>query len=108
MRAPQYGHNRSKKRGAQAPLPAVICHMPGRGKWHAVGLRGGNEPLPTRPITYLPNKTAQYEDGTFGAPCTLHLHHKSADWAEGQKVGGEGPTVTKRYRIVRNKHRRQG
>ena len=97
MRAPQYGHNSSKKRGAQAPRLANAIPAIGRGMWHAVGLRGGNEPSPSRPIHYQPVKTALYEDGTYGAPCTLHLHHKSADWSDGLKVGGEGPTVTKRY-----------
>lgn len=105
MRAPQYGHNKSKKRGAQAPRPAIVCHLPGRGMTHAVGLRGGNEPLPTRPIHYIAPKTALYEDGTYGAPCTMSLHHKSATWVDGVKTVGEGPTVTKRYTVVKNKHR---
>lgn len=101
MRAPQYGHNKSKKRGAQAPRLANAAPAIGRGMWHAVGLRGGNEPLPSRPIHYIAPKLALYEDGTYGAPCTLSLHHKSATWVEGVKTAGEGPTATKRYAAVK-------
>lgn len=102
--APQYGHTKGKKRGAQAPRPAVVCHEPGRGLWHAVGLRGPNEPLPTVRVRYKPPRTVLYEDGTYGAPCTLHLNHKSADWVEGKRVSGEGPVISKRYAVVRNSH----
>lgn len=97
MRAPQYGHTKGKKRGKQAPQPAVACPLPGRGLWRAVGLHGPNEPLPTRRIAYKAPRTVQYEDGTWGAPVTLHLHHKSAVWEDGKKVSGEGPVVSKRY-----------
>ena len=135
MRAPQYGHNKSKKRGRlndlkpslqpvqcksrdgraitkmvlvhhALPAPFVAPVQPGRGMWHAVGLRGGNEPLPSRPIHYITPKTALYEDGTYGAPCTMSLHHKSATWVEGVKTAGEGPTATKRYSVAKSRHRR--
>lgn len=101
MRAPQYGHTKGKKRGNQQPCPPMATPLPGRGMWRAVGLRGPNEPLPSRPIRYQAPKTVQYEDGTFGAPCTMSLHHKSAQWDNGVKVGGEGPTASKRYTVVR-------
>jgi hypothetical protein len=99
MRAPQYGHSKGKKRGNQSALPL-------RPRlWRAVGLHGLNEPLPSRDIRYQPPKSAIYEDGTVGAPCTLTLWHKSAQWDNGVRVGGEGPTVSKRYTVVRTSDR---
>lgn len=95
MRAPQYGHSKGKKRGSQTALPAKAR------LWRAVGLRGPNEPLPVHRIRYQPPQTVLYEDGTFGAPCTLTMWHKSATWENGVRVGGEGPTVTKRFSVVR-------
>jgi hypothetical protein len=95
MRAPQYGGNKVKKRGAQSALP------PKPKRSHAVGLRWSNDPLPMHRIRYLPPRQVQYDDGTYGAAVTLHLHHKSADWVDGIKVGGEGPIVSKRYAVVK-------
>ena len=108
MRAPQYGHTKGKKRGSQTPRPAVVCHAPGRGLWRAVGLRGPNEPLGTRAIHYIAPRDVQYEDGTYGAPCTLHLHHKSAVWEDGKRVKGEGPVVSKRYTVRKTSHSSDG
>ena len=97
MRAPQYGHTKGKKRGSQTAMP------PKARLWHAVGLRGPNEPLPTSTIRYKAPRVALYEDGTYGAPCTLSLHHKGAKWDNGVKVGGEGPTVTKKYTVEKTR-----
>ena len=103
MRAPQYGHNRSKRRGMQAPKPPVMGRL-----WRAVGLRGPNQPLPSRTIRYLKPRDVQYENGAFGAACTLTLWHKSAikDGVKDSKLAG--PTVTKRWAAVKNSHNSKG
>ena len=102
MRAPQYGHSKGKHRGQQAPKPAKPR------LWRAVGLRGPNEPLPTRKIRYLKPRDVQYDNGAFGAACTLTLWHKSAikDGVKDSKLAG--PTASKRYAVVRNSHSGQG
>ena len=107
MRAPQYGHSKGKRRGNQAPMGLGSQYPLKPRLWRAVGLRHPNEPLPTRRIRYQPRKDVMYEGGTYGAPCTLSLHHKGADWDNGVKVGGEGPTVTKQYAVVRTSHRQR-
>lgn len=107
MRAPQYGHNKGKKRARQAPKTlagaALLALRPDAKPrlWRAVGLRGPNEPVPTKPYHYHPPQTALYEDGTYGAPCTWHLHHKSANWVDGVKIDGAGEIVTKRFTVVK-------
>jgi len=110
MRAPQLGHTKGKKRGKQSPSPVygaklltIGAAMPKPRLSRAIGLHGPNQPVPSRPIHYKPPKTAQFEDGTYGAPCTLHLHHKGAKWDNGIKVGGEGPVVTKRWVVVQER-----
>jgi hypothetical protein len=110
MKAPQFGHSKGKKRGSQSPkiaygraLARLATPLPRVALFHAIGLRGANVAPPDTHITYNPPNHAQYEDGTTGAPCKLYLHHKSANWDNGVIVSGQGPIVTKRYTVVKNR-----
>ena len=80
----------------KAPAPIIAAPKPGR----AVGLRGVNAPLPMRSIRYQPPKTALYEDGTYGAPCIVHLHYAYVDGV----IEPSGPIVSKRYTVVEHRH----
>lgn len=102
MRAPQYGHSKGKRRGSQTALP------PQPRLWRAVGLRGPNEPLPMGRIRYQPRKDVQYDDGSYGVAVSMSLWHKSAKWDDGVKVGGEGPTASKRYAVVKTRPQVRG
>ena len=116
MKAPQFGHSKAKKRGRQGngkilhgrALPSVARPDSRLPYFHALGLRGGNVLPPDHRVRYIEPATAQYEDGTHGAPVSLHLNHKSANWVNGIKVSGEGPIVTKRYTVVKNSRQVSG
>ena len=79
--------------------------LPAGKPWRAVGLRGPNQPLPLRPIHYLKPRDVQYDNGTFGAACTLSLWHKSAIKGGVKDSKRAGPTVTKRYAVVEKRPR---
>jgi len=122
MRAPQYGVNgyKARQRGRLNWLAPhrITVHVKGRTVmrmvrhkapalviatpklWRAVALRGPNQPLPMRTIHYLKPRDVQYDNGAFGAACTLTLWHKSAIKGGVKDSKLAGPIVTKRYAVV--------
>lgn len=93
MRAPQYGHNKGKRRGSHKPPAAPKL-------WRAIGLHGPNQPLPTRRIRYHEPHVQ----------VSLHLFHKSAKEMVNKKRNpdGQGPIISKQHTAVKNTHRHRG